>query len=421
MLLFLFPWWLLVILLLLLLYVLVLLHVRLPPLSRRAGQASSPCGRCDCCCAPRSLASGGASAVATAASMQRLCTTTWVFKGPRTKYCKNTGACVDEFDHWCVWLNNSVGRGNHRPFVCLAAVEVSTQYCHLLLCFVVLRSSLQLEGAGPLTWFSIVATNQPITLLVCMVQCLTAPMIHILVTQQLFYVAVNKTTNEAINAKRYGLIRAMRSSPEPEFLHPDLEPDVEPYLVVSYVRLVTVIVSIVFVVRGMARACRSRGPVAELPASPLPTKSRGPAAERGADMADLGERERALGVRAALRAAAEVEKPPLVISLAQLLGPPAGEGAAGSPGRPAARGDAAAAAAPPLASPPPGLRTALRSRAPAFVPGGRPQLVRKDTETSSRLHARHASRCCRRATSACSRSSDGGSEASLARGAKAAA
>jgi len=160
-----------------------------------------------------SLASGGASAVATAASMQRLCTTTWVFKGPRTKYCKNTGACVDEFDHWCVWLNNSVGRGNHRPFVCLAAVEVSTQYCHLLLCFVVLRSSLQLEGAGPLTWFSIVATNQPITLLVCMVQCLTAPMIHILVTQQLFYVAVNKTTNEAINAKRYGLIREIEVSP----------------------------------------------------------------------------------------------------------------------------------------------------------------------------------------------------------------
>merc|ERR1719334_403040 len=65
----------------------------------------------------------------------RLCTTTWVLKGARTKYCQRTGACVEEFDHFCGWLNVAVGRGNHRPFIFLAVVESCTQICHMMLCW----------------------------------------------------------------------------------------------------------------------------------------------------------------------------------------------------------------------------------------------------------------------------------------------
>merc|ERR1711865_1209494 len=60
-------------------------------------------------------------------SFNRLCTTTFVLKGLRTKYCTQTGACVEEFDHFCGWLNCAIGKGNHRPFIALAFVEASTQ------------------------------------------------------------------------------------------------------------------------------------------------------------------------------------------------------------------------------------------------------------------------------------------------------
>merc|ERR1712232_1437384 len=63
--------------------------------------------------------------------VSRLCTTTWVLKDLRTKYCTQTGACVEEFDHYCVWLNCAIGKNNHRQFVCLAMVEWLTQVCHL--------------------------------------------------------------------------------------------------------------------------------------------------------------------------------------------------------------------------------------------------------------------------------------------------
>merc|ERR1711953_550763 len=66
----------------------------------------------------------------------RLCTTTWVIKGLRTKYCTETEACVQEFDHFCGWLNVAIGRGNHRPFFMLSIVEVCTQLSHLYLCWV---------------------------------------------------------------------------------------------------------------------------------------------------------------------------------------------------------------------------------------------------------------------------------------------
>merc|ERR1719223_2161906 len=67
--------------------------------------------------------------------LSRLCTTTWVLKDLRTKYCAQTEACVREFDHYCVWLNCAIGRGNHRQFVFLACIEWLTQICHLYLLY----------------------------------------------------------------------------------------------------------------------------------------------------------------------------------------------------------------------------------------------------------------------------------------------
>ncbi len=55
------------------------------------------------------------------------CRTTLVKKPLRSKYCTKTGAVVARMDHYCFWLNITVGFGNHRAFILLIL-------SHLLVC-----------------------------------------------------------------------------------------------------------------------------------------------------------------------------------------------------------------------------------------------------------------------------------------------
>jgi len=131
----------------------------------------------------------------------RLCTTTWVIKGLRTKYCVNTGACVEEFDHFCGWLNCAIGRGNHRPFIILACVEAFTQFCHLYLVWVCSKSLVQ--GSSNTDWVMNLASMYPLLVIVALLHTLTAPGIVFLALNQLRLIGVNLTTNEMINVSRY--------------------------------------------------------------------------------------------------------------------------------------------------------------------------------------------------------------------------
>lgn len=160
----------------------------------------------------------------------RLCTTTWVLKDERTKYCKMTGACVEEFDHFCGWLNTAIGKGNHRPFILLACAEVLTQVAHLWMCVQValhlvpwrtnditttpMPMVASIEELDPISgfshkaftfsaWVALVFEQAPLTVMVIVLQGLTSPCIFMLVMHQLRLVAVNLTTNEMMNSRRY--------------------------------------------------------------------------------------------------------------------------------------------------------------------------------------------------------------------------
>lgn len=133
--------------------------------------------------------------------ISRLCTTTWVLKDLRTKYCSQTGACVEEFDHWCVWLNCSIGKNNHRQFMCLAIVEWFTQLCHIYLCWCMARSLVPYQSIG--SWLAGVVTGYPLLTLVWLIQLLTCPFVLMLVIYQSRLIGMNLTTNEMMNAHRY--------------------------------------------------------------------------------------------------------------------------------------------------------------------------------------------------------------------------
>mmetsp|Transcript_45471 Transcript_45471/g.131645 ORF Transcript_45471/g.131645 Transcript_45471/m.131645 type:complete len:608 (+) Transcript_45471:36-1859(+) len=133
--------------------------------------------------------------------LSRLCTTTWVLKDLRTKYCSQTGACVEEFDHWCIWLNTSIGKKNHRPFICLAVVEWLTQLCHVYLCWCMARSLVDYQSAGSWVWN--VVTGYPLLALIWFVQLFTCPFVLMLIVYQSRLVMMNLTVNETMNAHRY--------------------------------------------------------------------------------------------------------------------------------------------------------------------------------------------------------------------------
>merc|ERR1719487_2891626 len=60
-------------------------------------------------------------------SAARLCYTCWRIRGPRSKHCPMVGACVEGFDHYCVFIDNTVGGGNHRIFVTVLCFEILMQ------------------------------------------------------------------------------------------------------------------------------------------------------------------------------------------------------------------------------------------------------------------------------------------------------
>eukprot|EP00928_Gymnodinium_smaydae_P025760 TRINITY_DN20421_c0_g1_i2.p1 TRINITY_DN20421_c0_g1~~TRINITY_DN20421_c0_g1_i2.p1 ORF type:complete len:577 (+),score=110.21 TRINITY_DN20421_c0_g1_i2:114-1844(+) len=137
----------------------------------------------------------------TVPDFERLCTSTWVMKGPRTKYCTQTGACVEEFDHFCGWLNVAIGRGNHRPFIFLAAIELFTQLCHLAICLAAMGNVVQKDSF--FDWLSFIYWEHPLVMALIILQFVTSPMILMLLLQHLRMIGINMTTNEMINAFRY--------------------------------------------------------------------------------------------------------------------------------------------------------------------------------------------------------------------------
>jgi len=128
----------------------------------------------------------------------RLCTTTWIYKGLRTKYCTETHACIEEFDHYCIWLNCAIGKNNHRPFVLLAIVEAMTQLCQM---YLIWGTSSQLgESDTHVVQF---VMNYPLLAMIFVAHIFTCPWVCVLVMHQLRLVATNMTTNEMINRYRY--------------------------------------------------------------------------------------------------------------------------------------------------------------------------------------------------------------------------
>lgn len=150
----------------------------------------------------KALAGEGKTDIADAVSdCKRLCTTTWVVKGFRTKYCTQTKSCIEEFDHYCVWLNCSIGRGNHRQFILLSIIEMFTQLFHVYLLWYVGTTVVEYTGFG--SYIYNIAAGYPLLFPILIIHLLTIPWVLMLIVHQCRLIAMNLTTNEMLNLHRY--------------------------------------------------------------------------------------------------------------------------------------------------------------------------------------------------------------------------
>lgn len=122
--------------------------------------------------------------------LKRLCTTTWIFKKPRAKYCSLTGSCIEEFDHFCILLDTPIGKGNHRTFLVLLILELLAQLAHVALCFSTFHR-----------------TDWRVIFLLLIHLC-TVPGMSLLVLGQAILISKSLTMNEVLNMHRYQHFRS---------------------------------------------------------------------------------------------------------------------------------------------------------------------------------------------------------------------
>jgi len=114
----------------------------------------------------------------------------------RAKMCRQTENCVEDFDHYCPWVGNAVGRRNYRFFIAFVS---STALLSLVVCAGSVFELLERTGPkhGKLKWSSImlmVLVGYTLVVL-CSVSSLLCYHARL--------ISINQTTNENIRGTYY--------------------------------------------------------------------------------------------------------------------------------------------------------------------------------------------------------------------------
>lgn len=118
----------------------------------------------------------------------------------RAKMCRQTENCVAEFDHYCPWVGNAIGRRNYRYFI---AFVVTVSFLALVvgvsagLRFADVRLATSAKAGTDFPWSDV--------FLICLVVYTAVVLISVcgLVCFHLRLIAVNQTTNENIRGAYY--------------------------------------------------------------------------------------------------------------------------------------------------------------------------------------------------------------------------
>lgn len=70
------------------------------------------------------------------------CKTCRILKPARSKHCSICGHCIARLDHHCVWINQCVGRGNHKEFLVFLLVHIGLTMYGVYILGVILENEI---------------------------------------------------------------------------------------------------------------------------------------------------------------------------------------------------------------------------------------------------------------------------------------
>ncbi|XP_061522707.1 palmitoyltransferase ZDHHC23-B isoform X2 [Phycodurus eques] len=135
-------------------------------------------------------------------SRKNWCSVCQVVRPPRAGHCRICGVCVLRLDHHCVWIDNCVGRANHRSFLLTLVLFLSTSLYGISL---VLRSVCPEQNVLTALFYcpGVYEEYSAALCFTCAWYCtaVTCGLLHLLLTQ-LLNISYNVTEREARAAVR---------------------------------------------------------------------------------------------------------------------------------------------------------------------------------------------------------------------------
>ncbi|XP_039257376.2 palmitoyltransferase ZDHHC17-like [Styela clava] len=141
--------------------------------------------------------------------IEKFCSTCMVMKPLRSKHCAVTNKCIAKFDHFCPWVYNTVGAGNHRYFIGYLFfllgmltwnVWASFQYWHVM-CAIP-------KGSTMLEQLTLIPRCSPWVFWIFANCVFHTVWVFLLLSCQLYQIVwLGVTTNERMNASRYAHFR----------------------------------------------------------------------------------------------------------------------------------------------------------------------------------------------------------------------
>ena len=130
----------------------------------------------------------------------KVCATCGIVRPPRASHDRKTDRCVVKFDHFCVFIGNSVGRGNYRSFLCfvgLTSLSATYYFAYCLFHIVHLADRLEREGGtSSSAAFGKAIGQATISLLIGMYFAVMGTLVTLLFVLHCYFISTGQTTAE---------------------------------------------------------------------------------------------------------------------------------------------------------------------------------------------------------------------------------
>lgn len=140
------------------------------------------------------------SAALWAGNWNQLCVTCKIIRPLRAKHCSVTDRCVEEFDHYCPWVGNTIGKGNRHLFMIFLWLELFAMVISAVVTCIRLHQVYDLAS-----WVDV--SGIPLMILFVVVDGFVLLSVGALAITQASQIGRNVTTNELANWHRYRYLK----------------------------------------------------------------------------------------------------------------------------------------------------------------------------------------------------------------------